>query len=147
MLGELLSLHPSSTYYFEPFRQHKLSCFERDNSSSIANLIERTIVGLHECDSKLMDNKFVSTFGGKNSYKQNSLRCKETSIRVIKGQFWIRWSGTWKLKFLFSCEILVSCSDKERNCIQAHRTVFKLMELHASLCNCMQAYVTACKLM
>ena len=38
------------------------------------------------------------------------------------------------------CEILVSCSDEER-------TVCKLRELHASLCNCMQAYVTACKLM
>ena len=28
-------------------------------------------------------------------------------------------------------EILVSCSDKERNCIQAHETAFKLMDLHA----------------
>ena len=58
------------------------------------------------------------------------------------------------------CEILVSCSDKERNCIQAlgtacklmelhatHGTACKLMELHASSCNCMQAHGTACKLM
>ena len=28
-------------------------------------------------------------------------------------------------------EILVSCSDKEMNCIQAHETAFKLMDLHA----------------
>ncbi len=84
MLGELLSLHPSSTYYFEPFRQHNLSCFQRDKSSSIVNLIENTIVGLHDCDSKLMDNKYVSTIVGKSSYKENSLKCKETSIRVIK---------------------------------------------------------------
>ena len=29
------------------------------------------------------------------------------------------------------CEILVSCSDKERNCIQVHRTACKLMVLQA----------------
>ena len=90
MLGELLSLHPSSTYYFEPFRQYNLSCFERDNSSSIANLIEHNIVGLHKCDYKLMDNKYVSTIKNKqtkSSYKENSLKCKETTIRVIKEPF------------------------------------------------------------
>ena len=43
-------------------------------------------------------------------------------------------------------EILVSCSDDERNCMQAQGTACKLKELHASSCNCMQAYVTACKL-
>ena len=31
--------------------------------------------------------------------------------------------------------------------MQAYVTVCKLMDLHASLCNCLQAYVTACKLM
>ena len=56
------------------------------------------------------------------------------------------------------CKILVSCSDEERNCIQAlaivckngmqaYVTACELMLLHASLCNCMQTYVTACKLM
>ena len=45
------------------------------------------------------------------------------------------------------CEILVSCSDRERNCMQAHETACKLMKLRASLWYCMQAYVTACKLM
>ena len=38
------------------------------------------------------------------------------------------------------CEILVSCSDKEMNCMQAHVTACKLR-------NFMQAHVTACKLM
>ena len=33
------------------------------------------------------------------------------------------------------CEILVSCSDEDRNCMQAHVTACKL-----------KAYVTACKL-
>ena len=67
------------------------------------------------------------------------------------------------------CKNLMSCSYKEteRNCIQAHETACKLMELYvsslnymkahgtagqvrelcASFCNCMQAYVMACKLM
>ena len=60
------------------------------------------------------------------------------------------------------CEFLVSCSDKERNCMQTHETACKLMELHvssfnfikvqgtvckvrelhASSCNCMQAHIT-----
>ena len=45
------------------------------------------------------------------------------------------------------CEILVSCSDKELNCIQAHETVCKLLKLPVSLGNCMEAYVTQWKLM
>ena len=45
------------------------------------------------------------------------------------------------------CEILVRCSDKERNCIQAHVTACKLMKLHVSSWNCMQAHETSCKLM
>ena len=35
------------------------------------------------------------------------------------------------------CEILVSCSHKERNCIQAHVTACKIMKLHVSSCNFM----------
>ncbi len=31
--------------------------------------------------------------------------------------------------------------------MQAYVSLWKLMYLHASLCNCMQGYVTACKLM
>ena len=37
------------------------------------------------------------------------------------------------------CEILVRCSDKERNCIQANKTKCKLMELNVSSGNCIQA--------
>ena len=44
------------------------------------------------------------------------------------------------------CEILVSCSDEERNYMQACVTACKLRELHASSCNCMKACVTAIKL-
>ena len=44
------------------------------------------------------------------------------------------------------CKILVSFSDKE-SCIQALGTARKLMELHASLLNCMQGHGTAYKLM
>ena len=35
------------------------------------------------------------------------------------------------------CEILVSCSDKERNCIQALEIACKLIELPGSSGNCM----------
>ena len=45
------------------------------------------------------------------------------------------------------CEILVSCSDKERNWIQAHETACKLLELHESSGNCMLAHVTPYMLM
>ena len=38
------------------------------------------------------------------------------------------------------CKILVSCSDKKRNCVQAHETACKPMELHASSANCKKAY-------
>merc|ERR1712110_770777 len=61
----------------------------------------------------------------------------------------MRKNITGQRQFLLNkhCEILVSCSDKESDCMQAHGTSCKLRELHASLCNCVQAYVTACKLM
>ena len=45
------------------------------------------------------------------------------------------------------CEILVSCSDKERNCMQAHVTACKLMELHVSSLIFIKAYVTVCRLL
>ena len=38
------------------------------------------------------------------------------------------------------CEDLVSCSGRKLdNFMEAQRSVCKLMELHASYCNCMQA--------
>ena len=40
-----------------------------------------------------------------------------------------------KVSFNKHCEILVSCSDQERNCIQAHETACKLIELHVSSLN------------
>ena len=46
-------------------------------------------------------------------------------------------------------EILVSCSDKERNFMKAQGTACKLMDLallHVSSCNSMKAYVISCKL-
>ena len=56
---------------------------------------------------------------------------------------------TITIKFISNkhCEILVSCSDEERNCIQAHKTSCKVMELHGRSRNCMQARETSCKLM
>ena len=56
--------------------------------------------------------------------------------------------GTWFLVISNNkhCEILVSCSDIERNCMQAHATSCKVIELIESSGNCMQAQGTACKL-
>ena len=45
------------------------------------------------------------------------------------------------------CKILVSCSDKERNCIQAHGASCKLIELYEVQETAMQAQGTACKVM
>ena len=44
------------------------------------------------------------------------------------------------------CRNLVSCSDKERNCIQAHETLCKPMELHVISWNFMQDKGPASKL-
>ena len=59
------------------------------------------------------------------------------------------WGVTHYFHFIKNkhCEILVSCSDKESNCMQAHWTSCKLIELHESLGNCMHDQGTACKLM
>ena len=60
-------------------------------------------------------------------------------------------SGSCELKDLNNkhCEILVSCSDKGRNYMQAELNVTecKVIELHASSWNCMQAHVNEYKLM
>ena len=44
------------------------------------------------------------------------------------------------------CEILVSCSNKERNCMQAHETACRLIELHVISLNFIKVQETACKL-
>ena len=80
LLGDLLSLHPSSSYYFEPFFQHKIfgKCKHRFNSSEVVNLIEETVGGIVNCEEKVISNL------NKFSIRRRSLQCNETNIRVIK---------------------------------------------------------------
>ena len=49
LLGDLLSLSPSSSYYFEPLRRLKLKCRERLNNTEIQPLLETIIGGLLDC--------------------------------------------------------------------------------------------------
>ena len=102
-----------------------------------------------------------------NKVKQSMFNCQDQIQVPFLVHSWFILSHSHLFQLNKHCEILVSCSDKERNCIQAQETVCKLMELHvsslnflkvqgsaskklrelhASLSNCMQAYVTACKL-
>ena len=80
LLGDLLSLHPSTSYYYEPFWQHELfdQCQHRFNSSEVVNLIEETLKGIMECEDQVVHN--ISKF----SIRKNSLKCNETRISVIK---------------------------------------------------------------
>ena len=84
----------------------------------------------------------------KPNYVNAKKQMKSTSLK-IEIQWWCD-DILWILKITNKhCEILVSCSDKVRNCIQAHETACKLMELHVSSLNfnessgnCMQAQGT-----
>ena len=80
LLGDLLSLNPSSSYYFEPFFQHKIfgKCHHRFNSSNVVNLIEEIVGGILNCEGKVINN--LSKF----SIRRRSLQCNETNISVIK---------------------------------------------------------------
>ena len=95
------------------------------------------------------------------------LRISISQFRTQENTFTNYKLKPWPLIINKHCEILVSCSDEERNCILAHETACKLVELHVSSlnltkiqgtacklrelpvssCNCLQAHVTACKLM
>ena len=56
LLGELLSLHPSTSYYFEPFWKYDLPCSQRHNSSSVVQFLEDILrKGLINTESNKMD--------------------------------------------------------------------------------------------
>ena len=75
-----MSIHPSTSYYFEPFWQHEVfdQCQHRFNSSEVVNLIEETLGGIMQCEDQVVRN--ISYF----STRKNSLKCNETRINVIK---------------------------------------------------------------
>lgn len=56
LLGELLSLPTSSSYYFEPLWQHKLSCEERRDNTRIAGRLDNILGGLLNCQDKQINN-------------------------------------------------------------------------------------------
>ena len=73
---------------------------------------------------------------------------RQTFIRPVNAMIWyVRANPKQALRN--SCELLRRRRNciKAHDCMQAHGTSCKLIELHASSGNCMQAYVIACKLM
>ena len=74
LLGNLLSLHPSTSFYFEPFKKFKIfnECHHRFNNSEVTDLIEENLGGIYRCEEKVL--KKIN----------KSLSCKKTSITVIK---------------------------------------------------------------
>lgn len=82
LLGKLLSLHPSTSYFYEPFYQHKIfaECQHRYNSSNVSDLIEETVGGIIKCEDNIIKNihKFTIIQG------QKIRNCKDTKITVLK---------------------------------------------------------------
>ena len=74
LLGNLLSLHPSTSFYFEPFKKFKIfnECHHRFNNSEVTDLIEENLGGIYRCEEKILKKIKMS------------LSCKKTSITVIK---------------------------------------------------------------
>ena len=73
-MGNLLSLHPSSSFYFEPFKKFKIfnECRHRFNNSEVTDLIEETLGGIYKCEDKVLKKI------------RKSLSCKKTTITVVK---------------------------------------------------------------
>ena len=74
LLGNLLSLHTSTSFYYEPLKKFKIfnECHHRFNSSEVTDLIEETLGGIYKCEGKVLKKI------------EKSLSCKKTSITVIK---------------------------------------------------------------
>ena len=80
LLGKLLSLHPSTSYFFEPFYQHEIftECQHRFNSSNVSDLIEETVGGIIRCEDNIIKN--IHQF----SSRYINQKCNETKITVLK---------------------------------------------------------------
>ena len=74
LLGNLLSLHPSTSFYYEPFKKFNIfkDCHHRFNNSEVSNFIEEILGGIFKCEDKILKNK------------KKSLKCNKTRITVIK---------------------------------------------------------------
>ena len=82
LLGNLLSLHPSTSYYFEPFYQYEIfdECRHHFNSSNVVDLIEETLGGIFKCEDEIIRN--IHQFSIRE--KSQARECKKTNITVIK---------------------------------------------------------------
>ena len=78
LLGDLMSLHPSTSYTFEPFHQDHLSCDQFYNNSDIASLVENRLMGILNCDPDVVSK--IKKF----SVRKNTLKCNMMNIRVVK---------------------------------------------------------------
>lgn len=78
-MGELLSLTPSSSYYYEPLFQYHLSCDQRANSSSLTKFVAKTIGSLLSCKNRFLLNNL-----SKFSRRRNSVHCGKTKLSVVK---------------------------------------------------------------
>lgn len=78
LVGEMISAHPSSSYYFEPLWQHNLSCVHEMNSTMVAKRMENVIGGLLNCHWPQI--KQLKPF----SFRKNSSGCNKTTISVVK---------------------------------------------------------------
>lgn len=76
LLGSLLSLHPSTSFYFEPFKEFKIfdDCHHRFNNTGV-DFIEDILGGIFECEDKVLKNK-----GNSNK----NVKCRKSSITVVK---------------------------------------------------------------
>ena len=73
-----MSLHPSTSYTYEPFHQDKLSCAQRYDNSDIADLVENRLMGILNCEPDVVSE--IKGF----SRRKNTRHCDMTDIRVVK---------------------------------------------------------------
>ena len=75
LLEDLLSLHPSTSFYFEPFKKFKIfkDCPHRFNNTGV-DIIEDILGGIFKCEEKVL----------KQIRNSNKIVCRESSITVVK---------------------------------------------------------------
>ena len=75
LLGKLLSLHPSTSFFYEPFQKFNIfkNCHHRFNNSEVSDLIEKNLGGIFKCEDKVLEN-----------IKERKKNCNGTKITVIK---------------------------------------------------------------
>jgi len=78
LLGEMISAHLSTSYYFEPLWQQNISCEHQINSTKIAKRLENVVGGLLNCHWPQV--KQLKPF----SFRKQSLNCNKTTISVVK---------------------------------------------------------------